>query len=886
MRPTFLYSLLLAAASLTVAADGLTPPKFRLGDLATPKDYQVRVAASPREDGFAGEVRIAFTFGRASPVLWLNAKDLVIDSARIAQGGREVEARVLPGGEDFVGFAAPGEPFAAGDAVATIRYHGTVEKAAAHGLFRKHYEDVAYLYTQFEAIDARRAFPCFDEPGWKTPWRLTIDAPADDMVVSNTPEASAAEVPGKPGWKRHEFGTTLPLPSYLIAFAIGPFDVVDGGTAGRRQAPLRYIVPKGHGAEARLAKSVTPKVIELLEDYFDIPYPFEKLDSVAVPQFGGAMENAGMITYDPRWLIARPFEETDESRRRYVSIAAHEIGHQWFGDYMTLAWWDDIWLNEAFATWIARKVMFTFDPKWDDGFENSWSRRRALESDRLATARRVRNPVADNGDIMSAFDGITYNKGAEVLSMFESGIGPEKFREGVRLFLKRHALGSGTSSAFFRAVGEASGSTEETLRAFETFVQQPGVPLFDFHLACAHGKATLQVRQQRLRPVGSTAADSRWSTPACFRYPAGGTLQSQCTTVAGDVARVALEGASCPAWVVGNARGVGHYVVRYDATLAKAIAKDLPSMPPHEAVALLGDAGLLAETGIARIDAALDWADAGLAHPSRVVKNAAVQLLEGVEDSWLSASQARRKAGIVVHRAIPLAREIGWKARRGEGQDVVRLREAVMPFAAKYPEGHELRAEADAMAVAWIADRGAIPADIAQGALDTAARFADAAMLEKLEGALAASASSRDRRTLMKAIGKVRDPKLRERALGLSLARAGDKDFLNGRDMIDFIDFALEDDVSRPAVFQYVRANVEPIDRKSPRESLPEGSLMRVVKAMRGLCTAKERAEFVDTFAARAPHYMGGEVAYRQTLESIDTCVAARAGNARPAART
>ncbi|HEX4763348.1 MAG TPA: M1 family metallopeptidase, partial [Usitatibacter sp.] len=814
------------------------------------------------------------------------AKDLVIDSARIAQGGHEVEARVLPGGEDFVGFAAPGEPFAAGDAVATIRYHATVEKAAAHGLFRKHYEDVAYLYTQFEAIDARRAFPCFDEPGWKTPWRLTIDAPADDMVVSNTPEASAAEVPGKPGWKRHEFGTTLPLPSYLIAFAIGPFDVVDGGTAGRRQAPLRYIVPKGHGAEARLAKSVTPKVIELLEDYFDIPYPFEKLDSVAVPQFGGAMENAGMITYDPRWLIARPFEETDESRRRYVSIAAHEIGHQWFGDYMTLAWWDDIWLNEAFATWIARKVMFTFDPKWDDGFENSWSRRRALESDRLATARRVRNPVADNGDIMSAFDGITYNKGAEVLSMFESGIGPEKFREGVRLFLKRHALGSGTSSAFFRAVGEASGSTEETLRAFETFVQQPGVPLFDFHLACAHGKATLQVRQQRLRPVGSTAADSRWSTPACFRYPAGGTLQSQCTTVAGDVARVALEGASCPAWVVGNARGVGHYVVRYDATLAKAIAKDLPSMPPHEAVALLGDAGLLAETGIARIDAALDWADAGLAHPSRVVKNAAVQLLEGVEDSWLSASQARRKAGIVVHRAIPLAREIGWKARPGEGQDVVRLREAVMPFAAKYPEGHELRAEADAMAVAWIADRGAIPADIAQGALDTAARFADAAMLEKLEGALAASASSRDRRTLMKAIGKVRDPKLRERALGLSLARAGDKDFLNGRDMIDFIDFALEDDVSRPAVFQYVRANVEPIDRKSPRESLPEGSLMRVVKAMRGLCTAKERAEFVDTFAARAPHYMGGEVAYRQTLESIDTCVAARAGNARPAART
>ena len=876
MRTTLL-ALSLLVASAANAADALAPPTFRLPDIAKPKRYEVQIAASPREDQFTGEIRIGLEFNRPSPVLWLNSNGLTIDSASIVQGPREFDVKVVPGGEHFVGFATSGEPFAAGPAVAVIQFHGTVEQAAAHGLFRKHYEDVPYLYTQFEAIDARRAFPCFDEPGWKTPWQLTIDAPAGDVVVSNTPEKSVADVPGKVGWRRHEFAATLPLPSYLIAFAIGPFDVVDGGTAGRKKTPLRYVVPKGHGDETRLAKTDTPKVIELLEEYFDIPYPFEKLDSVAVPQFGGAMENAGMITYDPRWLIARPHEETDDTHRRYVSIAAHEIGHQWFGDYMTLAWWDDIWLNEAFATWIARKTMFAFDPRWDDGFENSWSRRRALEADRLATARRVRNPVADNGDIMSAFDGITYNKGAEVLSMFEAGIGPDKFRQGVRLFLTRHALGSGTSSAFFRAIGEASGSTEDTLRAFETFVQQPGAPLFDLNLACAGGQATLEVKQQRLRPKGSTAGDARWSTPACFRYPAGGTLKSQCATITGDTARVKLEAPSCPAWAVGNARGVGHYVVRYDTSLAKAVAKDLAAMPPHEAVALLGDAGLLAETGISQIDAALDWADGGLAHPSRVVNNAAVELLEKVEDSWLTEAQARRKAAIVEKRAVPLAREIGWKAKPGEKQEVVRLRGTLLPFAAKYPEGRELRAEADAMAVAWITDRRAIPADVAQGALDTAARFADAAMLERLEGALAASASSRDRRTLMKALGKVRDPKLRERALGLSLASPGGKDFFNGRDMIDFLDFSLEDEDSRPAAFQYVRANVEAIDRKSPRESLPEGSLMRVVKSMRGLCTPKQRAEFVESFAARSPTYMGGEVAYRQTLEAIDTCVAARA---------
>jgi alanyl aminopeptidase len=587
------------------------------------------------------------------------------------------------------------------------------------------------------------------------------------------------------------------------------------------------------------------------------------------------MENAGMITYDPRWLVTRAHEETDENRRRYVSISAHEIGHQWFGDYMTLAWWDDIWLNEAFATWIARKVMFAFEPKWNDGYENSWSRRRALSSDRLATARRVRNPVHDNGDIQSAFDGITYNKGAEILSMFEAGIGPDKFREGVRLFLRRHALGSATSSDFFRAVGEASGSTAETLRAFETFVEQPGAPLFDAKLACAGGRATLEVTQQRLRPTGSRAADARWSTPACFRYPAGGELRTQCAAIAGDVARIPLEAPSCPAWAVGNARGVGHYVVRYDTALAKAIAANLTTLPAHEAVALLGDAGLLAQNGIARIDVALDWAAAGLAHPSRVVQTAAVDMLEKVEDAWMDAAQARRKQAIVTQRLLPLAREIGWKARPGEGQDVVRLRRELMPYVARYDAA--LATEATAMARAWVADRGAIPADIAPAAVDTAARFADAAMLESLQRALATSASARDRRTLMGALGKVRDEKLRADALGLSLASAGGKDLLNGRDMIDFLDFALEDQDNRPAAFQYIRAHVEPLEKKAPRESLPEGGLMRVMKGLKGLCTPRERAQFVDLFATRAPHYMGGDVAYRQTMEAIDICVAARA---------
>src|SRR5438067_2885231 len=463
----------LAATSTAHAAP--QPPAFRLGDAATPIEYTVSLAIDPREPRFSGEVRIALRVNRAAPVLWLNATNLTIDSAEFQQGRRKMPMNVIAGGEDFVGFEARGTEFTPGIALATIRYHGTLEPVSTRGLFRQQDRGDWYVVSQFEAISARRAFPCFDEPGWKTPWRLTIDAPAADVVVSNTPETRAGAAPGRAGWTRHEFAQTKPLPSYLVALAIGPFEVVDGGTAGAKRTKLRYFAPKGRGAEARYAKEATPRLLELLEQYFDMPYPFDKLDSVSIPQTVGfgAMENVGMITYGSRVLLAPRREETLAFQRRYVGYAAHELAHMWFGNLVTLAWWDDIWLNEAFASWIGNKTATAFRPEWDNGASLGWARRNALELDRLASARRVRNPVVEKNELFGAFDAITYNKGAAVLSMFEARFTPERFRDGVRRFLKRHASGTATSADFFRALGEASGGGRAALDVFRGFVQQP-----------------------------------------------------------------------------------------------------------------------------------------------------------------------------------------------------------------------------------------------------------------------------------------------------------------------------------------------------------------------------------------------------------------------------
>src|SRR6267143_4647140 len=397
MRIPCLWAVLLAA-TLAHAQDATRePPAFRLGDTATPLEYALELAIDPRTAEFSGEVRIAMRINRYTNVLWLNASGLTIESVRFEQDRKTLPVAVVPGGEDFVGLAARGPHFAPGIALVTIRYRAAYETVGSQGLFRQVDRGDAYVLSQFEPLYARRAFPCFDEPGWKTPWRLTIDAPAADVAVSNTPEARAGAVPGRAGWTRHEFAQTKPLPSYLVALAVGAFEVVEGGTAGAKQTKLRYLTQKGRAEEARYAKEVTPRLLELLEEYFGMPYPFEKLDAVSIPQTSnfGAMENVGMITYASSIILATARDETVPFKRRYAAIAAHELAHMWFGNLVTLAWWDDTWLNEAFASWMGQKTLIRLNPEWDAGWSAGRARRSALDVDRLASARRVRNPVLE-----------------------------------------------------------------------------------------------------------------------------------------------------------------------------------------------------------------------------------------------------------------------------------------------------------------------------------------------------------------------------------------------------------------------------------------------------------------------------------------------------------
>jgi alanyl aminopeptidase len=863
----------LALCMPSFAADP-APPAFRLGDAARPLAYDVRLAIDPRVQEFTGEVRIELRFHRATPVLWLNSTKLTIESAQFRQGERIVTPRVIAGGADFVGFMPEGEGFEAGDAVATIRFRGPYEEVDADAVFRRQEGGDWYVVSQFEPFSARRAFPCFDEPGWKTPWKISIDAPAGDAVIANTPESGVEDLAERPGWRRHRFAVTQPLPSYLVAFAVGPFDVVDGGTAGARNTRLRHVAPKGRGAEMRFVVEATPRIVELLEEYFGLPYPFEKLDTVALPAtLGfGAMENAGMITYSPELLLARPFEETHRFQRDYAFVGIHEIAHQWFGNLVTPAWWDDLWLNEAFATWMERKIVASYRPEWNSGWERGESRRRALGADRLSNARRVQNPVLAKDDVWGAFDAITYDKGSEVLSMFETWLGPERFRDGVRAYLAEHAGGSATSADFFAAIAKASGRPQSALAAFRAFVEQPGLPLVDVKLRCDAGHASVEVAQQRFRAAGSSAPDMQWTTPACFRHGAGGETHLQCEEIGNERRTFALKEANgCPDWIVGNADGAGHWLARYDAALAQRIAKHLPEVPENEAMALASDTALLAGAGLLSMDEGLRLDEALFAHRSMAVRQGGAFLLEQQRDEWLTPARLRKKREILARQVQPLARELGWTPREGESEAAGELRMFLLPYAAREAGGEGLRSEARALALRWVADHESIPAPIVPAVLQTAARFADRPTYEVLEGAALAEKAHRDGGELLKALVTVRDRRLRERAWSLALRDADGSPALDGRDSYLVTEKALQDDANREAAFVYVRAHWDALVAK-----LPTDSPMRLATPLGALCTREARAAYAGFFEARAALFLAGTKYYREALESIDICVAAR----------
>jgi cytosol alanyl aminopeptidase len=842
------------------------PPTLRLGEEIRPVQYAAELTLVPGATTFGARIDIDVTLAKPASRIWLNASDLTIEEATVTDGGRSQTATVEPGNDDFMGLSVARE-IPAGAATIHIRYRGKISARNSAGVFQGKDGGETYLYTQFESTDARRAFPCFDQPEFKTPWQLTLHVRRSDRAFSNTPPVSETAEPE--GMKRVVFGQTRPLPSYLVAAAVGPFEVVEAGTAGRNRVPVRIIVPKGKTTWAKYAAEVTAGIVERLENYFGIPFPYEKVDNVGIAVNAGfAMENAGMVTYDQNIILCDPAIDTIGRQRMYASVAAHELAHQWFGDLVTTAWWDDIWLNEAFATWTSSKILAEWKPEWNSRVSDLGGKFGAMGTDSLVNARQIRQPITSQNDISNAFDGITYEKGSAVIRMFESWMGEGQFQKGVHAYLTRYAYKSARVNDFLDSV--ASAGRPQLTRAFSTFLEQPGFPEISVELKC-DGAPRVQLSQTRYRPTGSTGTQAQiWQTPVCVRYPSASGPQSECFLLDKSSAEFPLsKAAGCPAYVNANANAAGYYVAAYQGDLLTKLTAQASSLSTAERLSLLHDLTAVAGAGHAKISAALEVAQSFADAPERQISEQVRSLLAGARrllPAELMPNYERYVRKLFAARAVAL----GWSSRAGEDDDTRLLRTSLVPFVASQGHDQDLAAEARRLADGWLKDRKGVDADMLSAVLSTAAASGGQDFFDALLGALKATGDPQQRQILVNALGSFRDPKILQQSLALLL----DPD-LDVRETFGLLFNGLGNRRTERLPFDFLKANYDAIVGRFPNAA---GTDFRAFLPGVGgwFCDETSRQEFVAFFQDRVKDYIGGPRRYAQWLEGIRLCEARR----------
>jgi aminopeptidase N len=841
------------------------PPSMRLPTGVRPTRYQLELSVTPASDGFAGVVDIELALAQPTAVIWLNATDLVIDSTELTAGGVTSAARAIPGGPDFVGFVL-GRTVAPGSARLRIAYRGRLSPGGV-GLFKARDGDAWYAFTQFEATYARRAIPCFDEPEYKVPWRVVLRVPPGEAAFANTPVETVAEVPGGP--RALSFAETRPLPSYLVAFAVGPLEAVPVGNVGKKATPVRVVVPRGRAREAAWAAQIAPELVTRLEGYLGAPFPYPKLDLVAMPVSDfGAMENAGLITFEHAALLGDPETLSVRDRRDIAHVMAHEIAHQWLGDLVTMAWWDDLWLNEAFANWLDTKIVGEWKPDWKADVEQVARTDSAMETDVLASARRVHNPIATRDDILNAFDGITYDKGAAVLAMTETWVGPDAFRRALQAYLGAYAWKNATTADFVAAVSEAAALDASPVMA--SFLDQEGVPLVSMKLSCAKGKPpSLRLDQRRFLPAGARAADDgrRWKIPVCVRYGAGGTEERMCSLLDGaGVEMTFAQAKACPDWVLGNDGAAGYYRVRYQGDLLGRLARR-QELTVRERLAAIDDLDALVLGGALPAGDALAFVPAALAGADPRVVAGLVAL---VDDLWshhlVPAGDEVAFAAWVEATFGERARALGWIPRPEEEAESRLLRAVLVPFVALRGADRELRAQAVELTGRWLGDRKALDPDARDGAVLVAARSGDAALWERMQREAVRSANPADRALLLGALARFPDARLTRRALEGTLGPDADP-----REAVGMYRAAADDDGTLLVWWDVFRDGFDHVAAHVPDDLQP-----RLLGGAARFCDETHRAEVAGFMEPRADKLSGGRRVVEQTLEQIDLCVAAR----------
>ncbi|HEX6836718.1 MAG TPA: M1 family aminopeptidase [Polyangia bacterium] len=854
MRTPLLVAVL---ALVSIAADSTpAPPKLRLPTSVRPTHYALDLRVVPSEPTFSGNITIDLRVDAPTSLVWLNATDLTIDGAEFHVGGAAQAARVVPGGDDYVGFV-PAHALAKGAAQLTVHWHGKLDAEKSRALYRVSEgggADDWYAYTFFEPTDARRAFPCFDEPSYKVPWKLTFHVKKTHVALANAAVASESDEPG--GMKMVTLEESKPLPSYLVAFVVGPFELVDGGKAGRGNTPIRFIVPRGRAAETRYARQVTPRIVAELEKFFDMPYPWGKLDVAVVPRFWGTMEHPGIVALGQPLTLIKPSEEGLHRKESYTNIAVHELAHYWFGDLVTCRWWNDVWLNEALGYWADREITDAVEPSWKFALTRD-DAAGGMYADGQPTVQKIRLPVESKDAIQNSFDNnITYEKGSAVLSMIEHWVGHDKFMDAIHGYLAAHAWGNADADEFMAALRARLGAP--AAEVMHSFVEQPGVPIVSAQVRCDGGAAKVTLTQKRFFNAADQPSSQLWKVPVCLKWQDGTT----CTLLDSATKEVALS--SCPTWLMANADAAGYYHVRYDAASLHALApRFATALTVRERMHLSADVGAEVDQGTLPLGDALALLPAFLGDEDLRVFRHGVGLLFLINPRELDDRQLAAFGRAVGKLLGARARTVGWAPKEGEDPEMANVRPTLLSLMARV--GHDARviAEARRLSERWLKDRRAVAPDMVGAVLSMAAYSNDAKLFDHILAEARHVKDRRERSILLGSLGSFPAPALRDRALAIA---AGDE--FDQREAITIVFRDLFNRETRDATWTWLQPHLDALLAK-----MREDDAMRFIGSVpRAFCDDGHRASAEALLAPRAKTHPGAPHQLDEGLEEVRAC--------------
>ena len=834
-----------ATPTAPATVDGRLPREI------APIAYEVELRVDPAKAAFSGRVVIQLALAKPAAFVVLHGTDLTIETVTFrSKGGTAISAtvshrRAEGSSEDDELVVALASEAPAGEHVLEFVYNAPFGAGLA-GLYKVEDGPRSYAFTQFEAIDARRAFPCFDEPGFKVPMTLGVRVPRGLGAFANTPEVSRTEVDGDTLFR---FEATPPTPTYLWALAVGDFDVREGKGA---RVPIRLIATKGQARLGTRALEETVRVVTELEKWFGLPYPYAKLDIVAVPNFrAGAMENPGLVTFRDSLLLLDE-GATVASRFSQTAVIAHELAHQWFGDLVTLAWWNDIWLNEGFANWLETQITDAVRPEFEDYAHSVVEVRDVMDGDTLASTRIVRQPVRTAADAEDAFDGITYVKGGAFLDMLQGFMGPEKFRDGIRRYVSKFAWKNATSEDFLATLDDGSGTVQ---RFAKSFLEQPGVPVLTLEKRC--GKVPqVVVRQKSDRPVGAAETSSLWTLPLCAgegKKRSCAVLDARETTLVGPMAA-----ALCAGPVDAGSTVYAHIdPAREDATTAK-----LAKLSSRDRAAKLLDTWALVRRSPRELPLLLAMLEAADPFVDRATGSARLSILEELAEGIAKPGDA----SFEVFAAARLKRFMAALDQASAADGLTLLTQKAWMVADRTTGGRLRMAGEASLASAYLSGTAGKQADRASVALELSMRDATKEQLEARRLLLQAGVSPDRRPAATRSLFAAASNEVFDGSLEIVTS-----DLFKLQDARSLFGAAHRNAKQRLRFVDWVDAHFEALVKK-----FPDRLAVHFVGVIGWVCDAAALAKLETAFAPRIVALPEAKRTYEQALEGARRCIALR----------